>query len=1253
MSPPPIQTSRCLSVVGSVRVFFEILLAVLSRSPVCLCNRFLADVTTVDRMTQPLALPRHFRRGSRVPFHLPLRAVVGMGFMLPATDRAADVVMQRFDIPAGEAAAALKQLTAQSADQLLYSPSDLVGVKTNAVQGEYTTLDALTLMLEHTTLRVRQDESTKAIAITLNVPSPANAKESSEQPKTAQIKPPETAPMKPRKLLTVLATLLAASTAANAQQAPTPNAPDETIRLEAFSVTGSNIKRLEVEKVLPVTVLDQAAIEVRDASQAADLLIALPQVTGLPGNETAVAGATARGDNATISLRGIPSANTLILLNGRRLVPHPITQSEAGPPTLSVNVNQLPNAGVSQIEILRDGASSVFGTDAVAGVVNYQMKKNFRGTELSLRYAETKYHDGDELRATITHGLSFNQGKGRLMMVADFYNRQAMSSSARPFGANADNTGRANAPWNVPTDTTYNLLSSSSIWGQFLLGTPTATDQYGSVSTFAGARPAGAPSTVTTAGVFFLVPVAGGGTAIASAAPARTATGPGHDYYWNNSAYRLIQPQSTRANVFATGEYDLTKQITAFTELSLYQAHSQTQREPDVYSQTTDGFTIVPVTNPYNPFGNRFWSPTGAPNSDGTPRLTGTPSAVSITTHRFGDLSPRQATITDSVYRGVVGLRGKIFDSWTWEAALLYSTARGIDYEAGATRRSLLAAAINQSDPTKAFNPFEQNFSVQGGNLVVTGPYKNPQSVISTFQSPFVRNGVTKLGSGDFRTSGDVLSIWGGNKIGAAFGGEFRYEGYDDFRPPYAGLNPAGSGMDPTNDDFVSFSPNSDTHANRHVAALYGETVVPLVGNEFKLPLVQSLELSASERYESYTDFGQTIKPKVGIAWKPVSWVMVRGSYNQGFHAPNLAELFTGTLVRTLTTADTYRSNVTLLPSDGSANRRSIASGNPNLRPETSTGKSAGIVIDVPHVKGLSFSVDYWEIRQQNVIASGGGTAGITADSAALQAATQAALAAGQNINSIDLGSGTAGYQGDPSVVRAPVTQADKDAFAAYNAKQAPGNQRAVVGSMLYVNVSYYNKSQQFVNGFDLGMNYKLPQLPVGQFTFDTNWTNIVSFYAYAAPGASRTEYRNGNSANVGGASPVWRGTTTLTWKRKQWGAGLGLYYVGRYTDVNATTTKTTYDSLGDPSYIQPVFNNGAYSYREVVHDTKTYNLFLSYRVESQNRWLRGTSLRLGVNNVFDVQPPLVAGTSQGYETSLYNVMARGRTYTLQTTKKF
>jgi iron complex outermembrane receptor protein len=1022
---------------------------------------------------------------------------------------------------------------------------------------------------------------------------------------------------------------------------------DQPVKLEAFSVTGSNLKRLDQEKVLPVTVLTSADLEVRDASQPSELLTALPQVTGLPGNETATLGATARGDNASVSLRGIPSSNTLILLNGRRLAPHPISQGEAGVPTLSTNVNTLPNRGLDRIEVLRDGASSIYGTDAVAGVVNYVTQKNFRGTELALRYGETRYGDGQEYRATLTHGLDFAKGKGHAMITADFYSREAMYARDRPFSADADNSSRAPAPWNVSTNTTFNLRSATTQYGNYLLGTVTGTDAYGSVSAFAGARPAGVPAALAaTTGAFFLVPNGSGGAAFANATPSRA--GVTADYYWNNNSVRVIQPQSNRTNIFASGEFELNDRITAFADASLYQAQSVTYREPDGITQSTDGFIIVPATNPYNPFGERFWSPTGAANTDGSPRLTGTPSAVSITNKRLSDLATRTDYVDTSVYRGLAGLRGKLAGSWTWEAALLYSTARVIENETGPTRKSKLIAAINQTDPTKAFNPFTRTFAVQNGTLIATGDYKNPDSVTSTFRSEFIRNGITKLASGDIRASGDLLAIWGGNAIGTAVGGEFRAETYDDYRPPYAGLNPAGSGLNLDSNDFLGFSPNSDTHGNRHVAAAYVETVVPLVGGKFTLPLVRSLEVTASARYESYTDFGATTKPKYGLNWRPTPWLMARASSNEGFHAPNLAQLFTGTLIRTVTgSTDSYRSAVTGLTTDGPSNRRSVASGNRTLKPETSSGKSGGIVLDVPYVKGLSVSVDYWEIAQKSIISSSGS---IADDTAALQAATQAALAAGQSIDSINLGSGTTDYKGDPSVLRLAVTQADRDSFTAYNARQVPGNQRAVVGAIDVLRTTYFNKAAQFVNGFDFDVTYRLPKFAVGNFVLNTTWTKLNDFHTYTAAGAPRTELRNTNAA--GGASPNWRGATTLTWRRKQWGAGLGMYYTGSYTDTGATTTQVIYESLGSPKYITPIVNNGAVSYRYTVHDSKSYNVYASYRVVARNAYLNNTNLRLGVNNLFDAKPPL-SSDSRGYDPAVYNTMARGLSWSFQATKKF
>jgi outer membrane receptor protein involved in Fe transport len=1049
----------------------------------------------------------------------------------------------------------------------------------------------------------------------------------------------------PQKIRYLGAALLAATLFVpnlSAQQATTPATQpgaaesEPVLKLDTFTVTGSNLRRAESEKALPVSVLTRETIDARDASTPIEFLISLPQVVNVPLNETATLGATARGDNSAISLRGLSSGNTLVLLNGRRLAPHPISAAEGGVPALSPNVAQLPNRGIERIEVLRDGASSIYGTDAVAGVVNYLMDRGFLGTEVRLRYGYNDSGSGDEMRATITHGRNFAGGKGRFITSLDFLKRDAVLTSERPFSADTDHTTRAPAPWDSYTsDSDFFFRSSSSAYGNFVTGTLSGT-------TFTGRRPTGVPSSlVATSGTFFFVPAATPlGVAFKTTTPSRT--GIERDYYYNLNEYRNIQPKSTRYNWFTGLEYDLGEKLTAFADLSYYRGESNAIREPDSATRSTDGDIYVPASNPFNPFGDRFWSPTGAPNADGTPRLTGTPSTVVIVNKRMLDLGIRNFEVTSDVFRGVAGVRGKLGDNWTWESALLYSIARTTDDESGANRESLLQAALNQTSPTQAFNPFGYSFAVQGGTLAITGPYQNSRAIIDTFQRNFLREGETSVASWDLRASGELFQLWGGNSASMAVGAEYRSETYSDWRPEFAGLNPAGSGLDPLDNDFLAFSPNPNTDADREVGAAYVELAVPLAGKNFTLPLVKSFDLTASARYEKYSDFGDTTKPKVGFTWRPTDFAVVRGSYNEGFRAPNLAQLFTTELIRSSLQTDSYRSTVTLLPSDGNINRLFRRSGNQNLRPEESEGKSFGVVLDVPFVKGLSLSFDYWEIRQDGAI---GTTGGVTDDANSLNAATQAALAAGQNINSIDLGSGTANYQGDPSVVRNPVTQADRDAFAAYNATRPASAQRAVVGSIAFIRETYLNLAQRFVNGYDFEVAYRFPRSALGDFNVRTEWTHIIDAHSYDTPGEARNDLRWQSG------QPIWKGNTTLTWRKGDWRASISALYTGDFQDADGSTTLAVWEALGRPGYIVETFDTGANRYRFLVDDTLTYNASVSYRFRSDNKWIGDTTVRLGAINLFGDEPPLAAD-SRGYTTNQYNSLARGRVWSIEFSRK-
>ena len=664
-----------------------------------------------------------------------------------------------------------------------------------------------------------------------------------------------------------------------------------------------------------------------------------------------------------------------------------------------------------------------------------------------------------------------------------------------------------------------------------------------------------------------------------------------------------------------------------------------------------NGSLFIPTTNPYNPFGDRFWSPTGAANSDGTPRLTGTPSAVNVVNHRFWDFGSRIDTVTNSAYRGLLGLRGKFGATWSWESAVMHAEGRANENEP-IQRTSLTQAAALLTDPARARNAFGRSYAVRGGALVDTGPFRNSPSVKQSTYGVFERDGMTRLRSIDFNASGEIWSLWGGNKISLALGGEVRREDFSDVRAAFAGLNPAGSGLDPTRSDVVSASSVPDTFAHRDAYSGYAEVLLPLAGRDFKLPLVQSFELSAAARTEHYSDFGNTLSPKFGLTWKPVDWIMVRASHSQGFRPPSLPALYRGSFIGTaLNSQDTYRSIVTQLLTDQGLNRINRVEGNPKLQPEKSNGISSGLVIDVPGVRGLSLTVDYYEIRHRDILGSSGS---INDDRDALVAATQAALAAGQSINAIDLGAGTGRYQGDGAVVRLPVTQEDRNCFAASNATRAPSAQRAAVGSIDFLRTTYFNKAEQFVNGFDFGLNYRFRPLSLGNFTFETNWTKLNSFFIYTTRGAVRTELMETNLAATSGASPKWRGNAQLNWRRDQWSAGLGMFYTGSFTLSGVTTSRATYEALGSPASIKPVFTNGSTLYRMVHRDTQTYNAFLSYRLRKTDTrsWLRDTSVRVGVNNLFNAEPPL-SDDNNSYESALFNTMAKGRMYSLTLTKTF
>lgn len=999
--------------------------------------------------------------------------------------------------------------------------------------------------------------------------------------------------------------------AARAQDAGPAAAATQAV--QTVVVTGSRIQRAGLETVVPITVVDQNAIETRGALLPSELLTALPSVVNLPENETRLGSSGARGDNANLNLRNMGATATLILVNGRRMAINPFTAGLSQ----AVNINHLPTQGIERIEVLRDGASSIYGSDAVGGVINYVLKRDMEGVEALLRYGHPEGGGGESLQGAISFGTRFAGDRGRIFGTVEALKREATLLTQRAFSRTSLNIDRAPPPFDA-FGGPFDGRSARGFWPTFRVGTSTANTFFRPVN--------GAPALTATA-------------------PSRT-TNP--EFFLDLNTFGYASPETTRVNGFLTAEYDLTPDITAFAELGYYTSSSTMQRQPlALNAPTSDRLMVMPVDSPYNPYGSRFFHPTGAPNADGAPRLTGAPRTVSFTQMTIRDLAAEQIKTEADVYRIVAGLRGKIAGtSWDWESSVFYNKVSGEDNAVPNVRESLLQAAIARTDAS-AYNPFGYTFRVAGGAVVADRPYVNPQATVDSFAAVFARTAESSIASADLRATGTLFTAWG-VEVKSAFGVEYREEELADLRPPFSGENPASSGLDPLNNDFLLHPPRPDVLGDRAVTSLYAEVVAPLIGPEREIPLVDSLELTASARFEDYSDFGQTTKPKVGLNWRPASWLMLRGSYNEGFMAPSLAALYTSprwSITAGAGDIDAYRNPFL---NEGPYVKRTYFGGNPNLKPQESEGTTYGFVLDAPFLRGLSFTADVWKIDRTNLLGQRS-TAQIDAsDTALLRAWTRAQIAAGVPVNQIDVGSG-ATYKGDPDVERFALTPEDRAAFAAYNAAN-PGNPAAPAGRIFARYQPFLNVSQSEHEGVDFTVRYAAPLQPWGRVLITSEWSYLGRSRTVLAPANVPPTENDGLLAD---GVARWRSATNINWELGGWNAGVGIYHTGKTHDSGATTTEAIYESLGRPSYIEPFFTAGRTIYRLVIDPVTTINLSLGYRFEDDAApWAKDTRIRLGVVNATDEPPPLASGAF-GYDPGVSQALLSGRSWSLEITKRF
>jgi hypothetical protein len=385
------------------------------------------------------------------------------------------------------------------------------------------------------------------------------------------------------------------------------------------------------------------------------------------------------------------------------------------------------------------------------------------------------------------------------------------------------------------------------------------------------------------------------------------------------------------------------------------------------------------------------------------------------------------------------------------------------------------------------------------------------------------------------------------------------------------------------------------------------------------------------------------------VNWTIFRGLMLRAAHNRGFAAPNLPTLHAPrqfTVDNLPGRVDPYFAHTI---GSGQYVMRSYSSGNAQLKALTSTGESAGIVLEVPKVKGLSVSVDYWKIEQQDVVGARTDAQILDSDNALLRAYTTAQLAAGRAITEIDLGSGTANYKGDPAIVRNAPTPQEIAAFASFNASRPPAQQAAAVGTILSRSAPYENIARGTASGIDFSVAYQLPAARWGRVSIKTDWCYFIESKQTRMPAGAMPA--TAERLGVDGTTR-WRGMGTISWRKSAWQVTVGGYYIGHYADSGATTTAEVFEALGQPRHLSRQFSDGTFVYRYRVPSVSSYNLSAAYRLGRTATPWRDFSIRLGIVNVMDQAPPLTSDAA-GYAPAIHSNLFPGRTWTLELTREF
>jgi len=801
--------------------------------------------------------------------------------------------------------------------------------------------------------------------------------------------------------------------------------------MEEVLVVGSQIKGANITGALPVSIISFKDIEAMGVDSGDDLLehVVEQGQNYFTEAEDAAGGVNAsRGDVGAYNLRNLGVGNTLTLLNGRRLVNSPGYQTEliGGDfvPTVSVNSNLIPVTGLERLEILRDGASAIYGADAVAGVINNVLQADFEGFDITARVSGYDHFDAQDTKITAKWGSFFNEGATNVSVFFDHYDRENINAQEDPRWGAGDHRPFVDddSPWK--TSTSFRNTSAHSLYGQFDMVSSSEhsgesynhlwTDSNGEFEIF----PLGDDKCTNRGHPLFDT---GYGTCIA-----QDGNGALRSNFWGKTD---VRSELVRTNVVMFINHEMSNGIESFTELAYYQSDSDRIAHPSAAFSSSKH-----RVGPDNYYLNQLMV-----DVDGVPTAIFAGYNLYMDNYRYEEV-PRLVNVEKETYRFLQGFRGSN-GAWDWETAFVTSKATSDDVTSNRMSNNLLKEALYDSTPA-AYNPFSAGVD---SNI--------ERTLIDVY-----RYGSSELTMIDFKMSNNELFELYAGHIGFLIGFEYRDEEIIDDRDPR--LDGTITYTDYEGDtyplvaDVVNSSPTGDVSGSRDVVSLFAE---------MQIPLTDSINLQAAVRSEDFSDYGSSTVGKLALGWQIAPWIDLRASISSAFRAPNIVQINEKTVVRSGTRYDRAAFQVNavqtvgnVIDSDSRYTIQRMATGAAGLEAEESDNTSFGIVLTP--IDGLIITVDTWTIEKDKTIGLFGRE--------------------NQTVNDMllrfDNGTNNCGtFAGDPLVVREAPDDGDAAAFAA--AGVCP------FGDIKFIRNDYTNMALRTVEGTDVGIYYNF-ESNLGEF---------------------------------------------------------------------------------------------------------------------------------------------------------------------------